>query len=80
MLVGGDTAARAKAEPLTVPAGAWTGPRYRQLLSAAGHHAVAVLVAERAPPDSWQDLCDELGVVLTWPGAFDGAVGSAEAV
>jgi hypothetical protein len=43
---------------------------------ATGHRAVAALVAERAPPDPWHALCDELGVVLTWPGAFYRVVGS----
>jgi hypothetical protein len=50
--------------------------RYRQLLAAARHRVVAVLVTEREPPKSWQALCDELGVVLTWPGAFDRVVGA----
>lgn len=44
--------------------------RYRQLLAVAGHRAIAVLVAERAPAESWQALCEELGVVLAWPGDF----------
>jgi hypothetical protein len=40
--------------------------RYRHRLQALGHdHVVAVLAPERAPRDtSWEDLCDELGVVL----------------
>lgn len=45
--------------------------RYRQALGVAGEPAVAVLVAERRPVDcSWEALCDEVGVVLTWPATF----------
>jgi hypothetical protein len=40
--------------------------RYRQHLSALGHHhVVAVLVPERQPRDpSWRELCHKVGVVL----------------
>lgn len=40
--------------------------RYRQHLSALGHHrVVAVLVPERRPRDhSWRELCQEAGVIL----------------
>ncbi|MFZ5895561.1 MAG: hypothetical protein ACOY0T_31175 [Myxococcota bacterium] len=49
--------------------------RYRYLLAAGGEEVRAVLVAEKEPTDSsWLGMCDDLGVVLTWPGAFDGVV------
>jgi hypothetical protein len=50
--------------------------RYRQLLAVAGYRAVAVLVADGgAPAESWQALCDQLGVVLTWPAPSTGSSG-----
>lgn len=47
--------------------------RYRNRLSASGQAVRAVLVCERPPPDpTWQALCDELAVVLTYPERFPG--------
>ena len=49
--------------------------RYRNRIGAAGQTAHAVLVAEHAPTDStWSALCDELGVVLTYPDRFPGVL------
>lgn len=46
--------------------------RYRQLLGKTGRRVVAVLVPEREPErPGWQDLCRDLSVELTWPGAFE---------
>lgn len=45
--------------------------RYRQLLVPAGHRAVDVQVAGRPPPESWQALCDQLGVIQMWLTALD---------
>jgi hypothetical protein len=42
--------------------------RYRQILGARGS-VHAALVVERQPRDtSWVTLCEELGIVLVWPG------------
>lgn len=45
--------------------------RYRQVLRSKGS-VQAVLVAERQPTDeSWEALCQELNVMLVWPGNWD---------
>jgi len=50
--------------------------RYRQALATAGEQAVAVLVAEREPHDSsWAELCQEVGVLLAWPGHLEACLG-----
>jgi hypothetical protein len=43
--------------------------RYRQKLTACGHEPiVAVVAAERRPSDSsWEDLCENEGILLLWP-------------
>jgi hypothetical protein len=47
--------------------------RYRFRLAAQEGTAHAVLMVEHEPRDTtWKDLCDELGVVLAWPGHLDG--------
>lgn len=47
--------------------------RYRHLLSKAGAEVRAVLAVERQPRDSgWEELCEGLGVRLTFPGRFEG--------
>ena len=46
--------------------------RYRHTIAASGRDCVAVLAAEREPDDgSWQSLCDELDVLLVFPGSFE---------
>lgn len=46
--------------------------RYRHALAAFGRAVTAVLVPERRPSDvRWIELCQALGVVLVWPGAFE---------
>jgi hypothetical protein len=47
--------------------------RYRQKLSSMGHEpVVAVVAAERAPEDSsWNELCDNEGILLIWPEVAD---------
>jgi hypothetical protein len=46
--------------------------RYRQALAVGGRRVIAVLVPERQPNDtSWLKLCQDLRVVLVWPGAFE---------
>jgi hypothetical protein len=46
--------------------------RYRHLLGGPERTVLAVLVAESQPADAtWVTTCSSLGVVLTWPGAFD---------
>lgn len=45
--------------------------RYRNQLAPGGPPVHGVLVPERAPSDpSWIELCDDVGVSITWPGAF----------
>ena len=45
--------------------------RYRQLLHARGQ-VRAVLAVEHQPSDnSWQALCQELDIILTWPPGWD---------
>jgi hypothetical protein len=43
--------------------------RYRQKLAACGHEPIAAVIAtERRPSDSsWQDLCENEGILLLWP-------------
>jgi hypothetical protein len=43
--------------------------RYRQKLAACGHEPIATVVAtERRPSESsWQDLCENEGILLLWP-------------
>lgn len=46
--------------------------RYRQRLRAAGGDVRGYLVTEREPTGpGWESLCDELDVVLAWPGVLD---------
>jgi hypothetical protein len=47
--------------------------RYRHALATAtDRNVVAVLVPEREPTDpTWHPLCEALGVVLVFPGAFE---------
>lgn len=46
--------------------------RYRHLLRAPDPHVIAVLAVEREPRDpSWTALCEDVGVVLVWPGSFE---------
>jgi hypothetical protein len=46
--------------------------RYRQALAAGREKVVAALVPERKPSDpTWVGLCEQIGIVLLWPGAFD---------
>ena len=46
--------------------------RYRHQMAALGVKVCAVLVPEREPVDrSWHELCESLGVLLAWPGAFN---------
>lgn len=47
--------------------------RYRQKLSSMGHEpVVAVLATERQPEDSsWNELCDNEGILLIWPEVAD---------
>lgn len=48
--------------------------RYRfELARRRGCRVVACLVVEQPPTDiTWSELCDSLGVVISWPGAFPG--------
>ena len=43
--------------------------RYRQKLSSMGHEPVVAVVATERPPQdsSWNELCDDEGIVLIWP-------------
>ena len=51
--------------------------RYAEQLRARHQAVRAVLVAERQPADpSWLAVCDRLGVVITWPGAFQRILGA----
>jgi hypothetical protein len=46
--------------------------RYRQRLSGGNGRVIAVLVPERRPSEgNWEDLCNELGILLVWPGSFE---------
>lgn len=45
---------------------------YRAMLQHQHPEVRPVLAVEREPSDGlWLDLCQELGVGLVWPGAFD---------
>jgi hypothetical protein len=45
--------------------------RYRALLDVTRSNVRAVFVAERPPHDqSWEDLCESLGVLLVSPASF----------
>ena len=46
--------------------------RYRNLLRPHFDIVTAVLAVERKPSDlTWTNLCEELGVVLVWPGTLN---------
>lgn len=50
--------------------------RYAHLLSSSGREVRPVLAVEHQPSDqSWQNLCERLGVLLVWPLGF-GRLGS----
>jgi len=53
--------------------------RYRQKLSSMGHEPVVAVVATERPPEdgSWQELCDDEGILLVWPEVADTRIGSA---
>lgn len=45
---------------------------YRKVMESKGKKVVAVLAPELEPTlATWKELCDELGIVLVWPGNFD---------
>ncbi|HEX2878225.1 MAG TPA: hypothetical protein VHO25_01685, partial [Polyangiaceae bacterium] len=45
--------------------------RYRHQLQGRELDVRAVLIAEREPDQSWQALCNSLGVILVWSGGFE---------
>lgn len=53
--------------------------RYRQKLSSMGHEPVVAVVATERPPEdsSWQELCDDEGILLVWPEVADTRIESA---
>lgn len=56
--------------------------RYRQLLDAGDREIRCVLAVEIPPTDtiserSWMKLCDDEGIILTWPETFDQVIAQA---
>ena len=47
--------------------------RYRQKLTSMGHEPVVAVVATERPPEdsSWNELCDNEGILLIWPEIAD---------
>jgi hypothetical protein len=52
--------------------------RYRQVLGRHGRDVTAVLAVEQQPQDAtWQELCEELQILLVWPQNMDDVLGDA---